>query len=174
MKKIIINSVLALGLLSLSGCVNNMPNKDADMSVSFADAKWDGITVPKSQVCKWAGGDGSTPALKVSNLPSGTTKVLVLFSDFSHKPMDNGGHGQIGVNISNETSIIIPSVKGETKAMPTNMFIYKEHKGLKRGKTGAYLPPCSGGKGNSYYATVKALNLNNEVLKSMDIQMGKF
>ena len=58
--------------------------------------------------------------------------------------------------------------------MPQNMFIHKEHKGLKRGNAGAYLPPCSGGIGNSYYATVKALNSNDEVLQSMDIQMGKF
>ncbi|KAB7886528.1 hypothetical protein [Poseidonibacter ostreae] len=101
-------------------------------------------------------------------------KVLVLFSDFTYKPMDNGGHGQIGINISNESNIMIPSIKGETKAMPANMFINKEHKGLKRGQAGAYLPPSSGGKGNSYYATVKALDSNDEVLKSMDIQMGKF
>lgn len=174
MKKIIVNSVLALGLLSLSGCVNNMASKTADMNVNFADAKWDGIIVPKNEVCKWAGGDGSTPALKVTNLPSGTSKVLVLFSDFTYKPMDNGGHGQIGINVSNESNIMIPSIKGETKAMPANMFINKEHKGLKRGQAGAYLPPCSGGKGNSYYATVKALDSNDEVLKSMDIQMGKF
>jgi hypothetical protein len=174
MKRIILNSVLALGLLSLVGCTSYMPSKKADMKVSFADSKWDGVTVPKNEVCKWAGGNGATPTLKVSNLPNGTSKVLVLFSDFTYKPMDNGGHGQIGINVSNETNIIIPSIKGETKIMPSNMFISKEHKGLKRGKAGAYLPPCSGGRGNSYYATIKALNSNDEVLKSQDIQMGKF
>ena len=174
MKKIIMNSILAVGILSLSGCVNDMPNKSEQMGVSFADAKWGGMMVPKDQVCKWAGGDGSTPSLKVTNLPLGTSKVLVLFSDDTYKPMDNGGHGQIGINVSNQTDIMIPSIKGETKVMPVNMFIHKEHKGLKRGKAGAYLPPCSGGKGNSYYATVKALNSNDEVLKTTEIQMGKF
>ena len=174
MKKIIVNSVLAVGLLSFVGCSSYMPSKSEKMGVSFADAKWDGMIVPKDQVCKWAGGKGSTPVLNVSNLPYGTSKVLVLFSDFSYKPMDKGGHGQIGINVSKQRSVTIPSIKGETKMMPQNMFIHKEHKGLKRGKAGAYLPPCSGGKGNSYYATVKALDSNDEVLKSIDIQMGKF
>ncbi len=144
------------------------------MNVSFVDSKWDGMMVPKDQVCKWAGGNGSTPELKITNLPENTSKVIVSFSDKTYTPMDNGGHGEIGINVSNQTEVIVPSVEGESKMMPNNMFIRKEHKGLKRGKAGAYLPPCSGGKGNTYYATVKAVDSNGEVLSTADIQLGKF
>ena len=145
------------------------------MNVNFVDSKWDGKIVPKEQVCKWAGGNGSTPELKITNLPANTSKVIVSFSDKTYTPMDNGGHGEIGINVSNQTEVIIPSVEGESKMMPNNnMFIHKEHKGLKRGKAGAYLPPCSGGKGNTYYATVQAVDTNGEVLSSAEIQLGKF
>jgi phosphatidylethanolamine-binding protein (PEBP) family uncharacterized protein len=175
MKKIIKFGIMSLAVISLTACHKGEVNIAKTMNVEFSDSKWDGKIIPKAEVCKWAGGNGSTPELSISNIPSGTEKLIVLFNDKTYTKMDNGGHGQIGINISaNQTNITIPSIQGETKIMPNNMFIHKEHIGLKRGKAGAYLPPCSGGKGNTYSATIKALDKNNQTLISKDITMGKF
>lgn len=175
MKRIISIAIIAILALFVSGCHHEKVNTPKNMSVNFADSHWDGKMVPKSEVCKWAKGDGSTPKLNISNIPNGTEKLIVLFNDKTYKKMDNGGHGQIGMNIiSNQTNVTIPSIKGETKVMPENMFIHKEHIGLKRGEAGAYLPPCSGGKGNTYSATIKAIDKDNKVLNSSEIIMGKF
>ena len=175
MKKIIKYGIISLAVISFTACHHENVNTPNTIDVKFSNSKWDGKIIPKDEVCKWAGGNGSTPELKISNIPSGTEKLIVLFNDKTYTKMDNGGHGQIGINISsNQTNITIPSILGETKIMPTNMFIHKEHIGLKRGQAGAYLPPCSGGKGNTYSATIKALDKNNKTLITKDITMGKF
>jgi Tfp pilus assembly protein PilX len=171
MKSILFTSSVVAVALGLSGCA--IKNIDA----SFSDPKWDGKTVPKNQVCKWAGGNGATPKINISNISPDANVVLVEFSDRTYKPMDKGGHGKIGMNINNQSSVTIPSIPGETSVMPENMFIYKGHKGLKRGKAGAYLPPCSGGKGNNYYATIKTVKKDGDtgvVLQSKTLEMGKF
>ncbi len=149
-----------LGMALLSGCattgykpVENM----AQLKVSFADSKWDGKMVPSGEQCKWAGGNGSTPVLNVENIPADANAVIVEYSDRSYAPMNMGGHGKIGMWLNGaQTPVQIPSVAGETKDLPENLFIEQEHQGS-RGKSGAYLPPCSGGMGNIYYATVKAV-----------------
>lgn len=127
------------------------------LGVSFADSSWSGKIIPNGQNCKHFGSNGSTPKLTVSNIPSGANAVIVEFSDRSYTPMDNGGHGKVGIWTNGKSSITIPSVAGETKSVPNNMFIEAHHLGTHRGQAGAYLPPCSGGKGNTYYANVKAV-----------------
>ena len=63
----------------------------------------------------------------------------------------------IGIWISdNQSSVTIPSIPGETNEMPQGMFIENKFRS-NRGEDGAYLPPCSGGRGNEYYATVKSV-----------------
>jgi len=47
-------------------------------------------------------------------------------------------------------------------------------------KAGAYMPPCCGGRGNSYYVTVKAVKIisfedkKHEVLAEVVKEMGRY
>ncbi len=159
MKKLLTTTLIG-GALILSGCGSTGYKESANVSrldVSFVDSQWNGNIIPSGQNCKHFGGNGSTPQLQVNNIPSSANAVIVEFSDETYTPMDNGGHGKIGIWTNGKTSITIPSVAGETKSVPDNMFIEAEHQGTHRGQAGAYLPPCSGGKGNTYYADVKAV-----------------
>lgn len=70
-----------------------------DMSISFTDAIWDGITVPQGQWCSTFDGEGATPELFIENLPAGTAAISMAYSDRSFAANDNGGHGIIGMNI---------------------------------------------------------------------------
>lgn len=151
-----------------------------ELKVSFVDSTWDGKMVPKGQECSWAGGTGSSPELLVSNIPGGTNAIIVEFSDRTFKANDLGGHGKIGLWVSqNQTSVTVPSVAGESHDVPQGMFIEQDH-WSQRGKPGAYLPPCSGGRGNEYYATVKAVykgkseNEPSRLLGQAVIELGKY
>jgi hypothetical protein len=152
----------------------------ATLRVDFADTAWDGKTIPKGQECSWAGGKGSSPVLTVSNIPAAANAIIVEFSDRTFKPNDLGGHGKIGIWLSkNQASATIPAVAGESFDLPEGMFIEEAHRS-QRGKPGAYLPPCSGGRGNEYYATVKAVykpksdKEEARLLGQAAIEMGKY
>jgi hypothetical protein len=150
----------------------------ADLQLAFADAAWDGVTVPEGQQCQRFGGQGVSPELVVSNIPSQANALIVMVSDRSYKPMDNGGHGQFGFSIEpGAATLTIPSVPGHTVDLPAGFFVVKEHQAPTWDKPGAYLPPCSGGRGNAYYITVKAVHRMGEEsheLASADIELGKF
>ncbi|MBV2134538.1 hypothetical protein KRX52_17305 [Pseudomonas sp. MAP12] len=183
MNKMSIALALA-GAALLGGCAssNYAPvESPTRLQVAFADPAWDGQTVPAGQRCRWAGGHGSTPRLLVSNIPSGANALVVEFSDRSYFLMDHGGHGKIGLWLSGApSSITIPSVAGESLELPVGMFVEKEHQGWLRGNGGAYLPPCSGGRGHRYYATVKAVykakaaGEQSRLLGEQIIEMGKY
>lgn len=96
-----VSSALALaGMLLMGGCTSS-PYRSVDtparLEVVFADAAWDGKTVPAGQRCRWAGGNGATPPLRVTHIPAGANALLVEFSDRSYVLMDHGGHGVIGL-----------------------------------------------------------------------------
>jgi hypothetical protein len=79
------------------------------------------------------------------------------YSDADWPDMDDGGHGKIGYCIAEGTTkIIIPSVPGSTFNLPHGFFLVAAH-AAGHFKPGAYMPPCSGGMGNRYYVTVKAV-----------------
>jgi len=152
----------------------------AKLIVSFADQTWDGVKIPNGQECKKFGGNGSTPSLIIEHIPEGSNAVIVEFSDRSFFIMNHGGHGKIGVWLDDQqSSVLIPSVAGETRIVPSSLFIEKEHRGW-RGKEGAYLPPCSGGRGNHYYAEVKAVfkdqvnTSNSRLLAAGEIYLGEY
>lgn len=156
-------SYLALLLLSstLSGCGITTYQQDGNiqpLTVKLGETQWDGVHIPNGQQCRKFGGDGHSPALTISNIPKGTEAIIVEFSDRSWFPMNHGGHGKIGIQIKPEQQqITFPAVAGETFEVPDeHMFIFHDHRG-DRGKPGAYLPPCSGGRGNNYFADVKAV-----------------
>ena len=138
---------------------SNTVSKSAKLEVAFVGAIWDGKTVPTGQQCQRFGGSNpSTPPLMIKGIPPGTNAIIMEYSDRSYPPMDDGGHGKIGYRIPENTKeISIPSVPGHSFNLPEGFFIVSPHKAPGWDKAGAYMPPCSGGRGNSYYVTVKAV-----------------
>ena len=106
LKSIILSTLLVSGSLFSS-----------DLKAEFTDAKWDGMTVPKDEVCSNFNESkiGSTPPLKVSNIPSGTAKLVFTYSDKTFTKMDNGGHGIVAYKVAADAKeISVPAQGGET------------------------------------------------------------
>ena len=173
------NKVVFWGALTLCFWLSSVANAqdESGLNVSFADSSWDGVKVPAGQHCKMFDGNGSSPELLVENIPTGANALIVSFSDRSFRPNDNGGHGIIGQWVeAGQSSAIVASVAGETNTMPEGMFIEAKFRS-NRGSDGAYLPPCSGGRGNEYYATVSAVKKDQnetQVLAETTIEMGRY
>jgi hypothetical protein len=148
-----------------------------DLKVEFTDGKWDGITVPKDEVCSNYNMEaGSTPLLKISNIPENTVKIVFTYNDKTFVKMDNGGHGILAYNIKKNTNEIeVPSLQGETFELPDGFEIVTAHTGTRFKKTpGAYLAPCSGGKGNTYTVNINAVDSANKSLATTELVLGKY
>ena len=150
--------------------------------MAFAESDWDGKKIPDGQQCRSYGGqDPSTPPLIVSNIPEEANAIILEFSDRDYSPMDNGGHGIIGFTILEGTEeVLIPSVPSNTFDLPENFFLVREHKQNVLFTPGAYMPPCSGGRGNSYYVTAKAVemismdDLTFNILEESILELGRY
>ena len=156
-----------------------MASPASSMEVSFADTAWDGKTVPAGQQCqKFGGKTPGTPKFKIAQIPSGTTEIVFEYSDRDYAPIDNGGHGIVAYKLSDKaTDVVVPSVPGHTFDLSSPFTGVKAHQGPGWDKAGAYMPPCSGGKGNNYYVTIKAVSAKGsekQVLAEKVIEMGKF
>lgn len=161
-------SVVLLSSLSLSA---------SELSAKFVDSIWNTKEVPKSEVCSnFNDKAGSTPSIALSNIPVKATKIVLAFSDETFQGMRDGGHGVLAYKIAkNTSSVTIPSVKGETFDLPANFTSEIKHRGEKFGKKeGAYLAPCSGGKGNTYSVLIKAVGENDEILGQTSLTLGTF
>lgn len=130
----------------------------AKLEVTFTDPTWNGRAIPAGQQCAQFGGKGASPALVVKGIPPGTTDLLVEFNDSNYPPLSSGGgHGTIRVPLSpGATEVTVPSVPGETNTLPAGVVKEESHRAPFSPGT-AYLPPCSGGRGNLYFADVKAV-----------------
>lgn len=151
----------------------------SDMSGKLNGSMWDGISVPQGQQCQKFGGNApKTPPLSVTGIPVGANLLVMEFSDRSYKRMDNGGHGKIGFALNKPiNSAVIPHVAGHSFSLPTGFFMVAAHRSPKWDKAGAYMPPCSGGKGNAYYVTIKAvkqLGETSEVMATTVVEMGRY
>ncbi len=147
----------------------------ADFSARFADPAWDGVTVPAGQHCPLQGGTGATPAIDVSGLPAGTTQINLSFNDESYEPMDHGGHGVIGFTISQgATEASLASVPGATVELPEGVSIAVANKTSGDFTTPGYMPPCSGGRGNTYSVDVIAVDAGGAELAKQRLSMGKY
>ncbi len=127
------------------------------LTVSFASPVWDGIKVPSGQQCKKYGGKGATPSLVVSGIPAGANAVIVEFNDMTYAPLSyDGGHGKVGFWVSGSTATL-KSVPGGTAKMPAGTFLEARNRAGGAWASPGYLPPCSGGRGNTYAAVLKAV-----------------
>ena len=164
----------AIGLAAAPAALAQGEPKTLD--VHLADPAWTGDAIPAGQQCQRFGGKGASPKLHIAGAPEGTTAFRVLFNDESFKPMDNGGHGAVRYTLKPAGGqVTLPSVPGETDQLPTGVTTHIAHKAPKwSGTGGAYLPPCSGGKGNTYTATVEALGAGDQVLGRGRVVLGTF
>ena len=142
-----------------------------DLKVTFTDPAWTGVSLPAGQQCSRNQGSGSTPPLRVENIPAGTTAIILQFNDTDYAPLStNGGHGQIGFTV-NAAIASLPAVKGETATMPAGVFIEANNRASGPG----YLPPCSGGAGHLYFADVLAVSkADGKLLAKGRINLGKW
>lgn len=165
--------------ISISAIIVLPTQATEKMTASLADTAWNGITIPDGQQCDKFGGQGSSPKIHVANIPAGTDALVVEYSDESYEPMRDGGHGKIGYRIlSKAREITIPAVKGHSFDLPEPFFIVEPQRAPQWDKAGAYLPPCSGGKGNTYTATIKAVKLDSgrvgETITDSSLVLGKY
>ncbi|MES9857415.1 MAG: hypothetical protein ABW166_12530 [Sedimenticola sp.] len=171
------SKMLLLGILA-STSVSLSAQADSSFNARFSDATWDGKQVPTGQQCQKFGGEPSTPALSVSGIPAGANLLVMEYSDKTYKKMDDGGHGKIGYALNGEgDSAQIPSIPGHSFDLPSGFFLVAAHRAPKWDKAGAYMPPCSGGKGNDYHLTVKAIKQDgerSEILAQTLIVLGKY
>lgn len=155
-------AVIPLTLLvtaCVSGGYKPVSDKLPTLSVAFADPQWTGKAIPSGQQCRLFGGKGDTPALKIDNIPAGANAIIVEYNDLSFAPLStDGGHGKIGFRLNpGQTSLTIPALPGETATLPGNAFLEARARSSGQYASPGYLPPCSGGKGNTYVADVKAV-----------------
>ncbi len=155
--RLLLTTILTLGV-SAHGLA------DDGLNVHFADSVWDGKKIPASQVCKKFGSTNArSPALVIENLPAGADAILVAFNDESYTPMDKGGHGVLSFAHDGSAKASLPAVPGETDTLPAGVTAFAKHRGTGwSGTGGAYLPPCSGGRGNTYTIKVSAVKLNGD------------
>ena len=154
-------SILIFLSFLMIGCVTSKykPVQNiVDLQISFANSLWNGKKIPAGQQCSKFNGNGATPMLKVANIPYGANVLIMEYSDMNNPSMNNGGHGKIGYNFTQGTKeVTIPSIPGHTFDLQEGFFLVSPHQAPAWDKAGAYMPPCSGGKGHFYYVTVKAV-----------------
>ena len=145
------------------------------LDIQFADNSWDGVTIPEGQQCqKFGGVNPSTPKWIVSDIPAGSDTIILEYSDRESERMNNGGHGKMSFAInSSAEKVEIPSVPGHTFEIPAGFTMIEAHRGPGWDREGAYMPPCSGGKGHAYYVTIKTLK-GDQVTAETIVEMGKY
>jgi len=157
---IILTLCIGCVLTGMEGLLSGASAEQARLEVSFADPAWDGKAIPAGQQClRFGGQNPSTPRLMVRGITPGANAIVMEYSDRSYTPMDNGGHGIIGYRIPEGTKeITVPPVPGHSFDMPEGFFVVSPHQAPGWDRAGAYMPPCSGGMGNLYSVTVKAVS----------------
>ncbi len=150
-----------------------------ELRVALTDPAWTGQAIPAGQQCRRFQGQGNTPALRVENIPTGANAILLAFNDETYQPMNNGGHGIVGFRITGNNAVLMPFPGEATTGLPSNTFIEAENRSGGFGGPG-YLPPCSGGQGNTYTVTVLAVSksdtnpADNKILAQSKVTLGKF
>lgn len=176
--------LLLAGLVGATAACQSAPPPLGDedgilppLTVSFADPEWTGQTIPVDQVCRKFGGQGDTPPLTVANVPANAARIVVSFNDANYPPLSsNGGHGKIGFTLPPgvQGTVTLPSMPGETNTLPRGATVVAPNRATGFYATEGYLPPCSGGNGNTYFAVVTAMDAANQPLARGRITLGQY
>ncbi len=176
---------IPLGLV-LSACVSGGGYKPVsaqlpELEVGFAAPEWTGGALPAGQQCSLFGGKGATPPLRLGSIPAGANAIIVEFNDLDFAPLSSGGgHGKIGFWHNGGTSVELPAVPGDTATLPDGSFVEARARSTGMYASPGYLPPCSGGRGHTYVADVKAVykarkeGEENRLLAQRRIVIGKY
>ena len=162
-------AVLVLALATVSSAA-----AASTLKVTFANSRWDGRSVPAGMQCARQGGvNPASPALRVSGIPAGTTRLIVEFDDESYQPLSyDGGHGKFGVEVDGKSEVVIPAIpEGITTGFPPGVSMVA---GNRSGMGPGYLAPCSGGRGNRYSVTIRAVSATNKKLAEGYIILGAY
>ena len=145
----------------------------AEMSVKLGGG-WDGKKVPAGQHCGLHGGNGSTPPMKVTNLPKGTAWVYVEYNDRDYQPLSyKGGHGVVGYPVTGSSANLY-SVQGMKPKLKGKAKVISKARSTGQYASQGYLPQCSGGRNNRYFAVVKALDFGGKVLEKTNVEIGRY
>jgi hypothetical protein len=146
------------------------------LAVTFTDPTWTGDKVPEGQQCPLQGGQGATPAMHVTGIPEGATIIETAYNDETYQPMNNGGHGILRFAVTPANGEVdLPSVPGNTADnLPEGVTVQTAARGTGDYASPGYLPPCSGGNGNTYSVTVKALDSGEAELAEGKVTIGKY
>lgn len=165
---------LAILLLLASLAMPGSAVAQATLAVSFAGGGWNGQTIPAGQQCRIYEGRGATPPLRVSRIPAGTDRITVEFNDRDFGPLSSGGgHGIIGFAHSGGATASLRSVPGNTNRMPAGVTVVQAARSTGNFASLGYLPPCSGGRGHTYVAIVRAMR-GDAVLAQAEIVLGRY
>lgn len=151
--------VILVVLICLAACSDSKYQKAAnivDLSVSFADSKWDGKNVPQIGQCNICQGQGYSPPLLVQNIPEGADHLVVEYID---KTM-GVHHGAIRFRINKKPDFTITSIPEQTFDLPPDAYLDTEHD-APIGRSGAYMAPCGCGYRNKYTATIYAIKFED-------------
>ncbi|MGI3168721.1 hypothetical protein ACRARG_06195 [Pseudooceanicola sp. C21-150M6] len=158
---------LAAAFIMLAGAAQ------AEISVALQGG-WDGQKVPAGQQCTLHGGNGATPPMKVSGLPAGTAAVLVEYDDKSYSKLaTKGGHGTL-LYPAKAGTVTLPSVPGLTDQLPGGVRVHKKARGTGKYASKGYMPPCSGGKGNRYTATLYPIGADGKKMDKVLVEIGRY
>ena len=181
MKSVLVGLSMAIAALAALAALP-MVAAAAELTVAFADPAWTGGKIPAGQHCKKFGGNGATPPLVVSGIPAGANAIVVEFNDLSYSKLSrDGGHGKVGFLIPEgavEATLI--AVPGGTNDLPDGTWLVKKNRAKGAWRSAGYLPPCSGGKRNTYAADVIAVTIDpaskkvQEELAEATITIGKY
>lgn len=151
-----------------------------ELTVALDDPAWNGRSIPTDQVCKkFSGNQGKSPALKIDGIPTDADALLLSFNDESYSPMDKGGHGVVRVQLNKTSTMQVQAIPGETDTLPAGISVVTKHRGSGwSGTGGAYLPPCSGGRGNTYSIDIAVIKSgadgSTQTLAKGKIVMGRY
>ena len=161
--------------LIASALVTLFSTNAAALTATFAEGAWNDAMIPEGQQCqKFGGVNPATPALHLSDIPAGATAVVLEYSDLDYEKMNNGGHGRMSFALTaGLTAVDLPSVPGHSFELPAGFSLIEAHRSPGWDKAGAYMPPCSGGKGHIYSVTVKAV-AGDKVMAETTLEMGKY
>ena len=106
----------------------------------------------------------------------GTAQINVEFNDESYRPLStDGGHGIIGFTVTPAGgAATLPSVPGYTADLPEGAMVVAKARTRAPYDSEGYLPPCSGGMGNTYSATLRALSADGTEVGYGYIVLGKY
>lgn len=112
--------------------------------------------------------------MRVDNIPAGTTAIRVEFNDLSYQPLSyDGGHGVIEYAHGSGTSATLKSVPAYTANLSKGVRVVSAARSGDEYASDGYLPPCSGGRGNTYSATIKAMD-GDDVLAETTLALGRY